>query len=125
MRLVGASTHELAKEAMEFPPEAPEGSEQNEGSSGPKSPLHRRMKRGIVGGGGSRSKDQGASAQPHGFTMWTLHESTEKPLSVVPTTAMTLLDTYVVTVARRFPDDAGVQVSLGSNGRPELFGRWA
>lgn len=42
--------------------------------------------------------------------MWTLHESTSKPLSVLPTTAMTLLDTYVVTVARKFPDDAAVQV---------------
>lgn len=66
------------------------------------------MKQGIVGGG--RGGGQGPSSQPQGFTMWTLHESTAKPLSVVPTTAMTLVDTYVVTVARMFPDDAAVQV---------------
>ena len=65
-------------------------------------------------GGGRRGSAGGNQAeQQWGFTMWALHEQTSKPLSVVPTTAMALLDTYVVTVARRFPDDAGVQVCKG------------
>lgn len=54
------------------------------------------------GGGGDRAKK--------GFSMWELHDSANKPLSVVPTTAIALLDTYIVTVAKKFPDDAGVQV---------------
>lgn len=67
--------------------------------------LKRGGDKGSVGGAGAAAK--------RGFTMWALHENTEKPLSVVPTTAMTLLDTYIVTVAKRFPDDAGVQVRGG------------
>lgn len=71
-----------------------------------------RMKLGVRGGGGltSGGKPKQQKKQQQGFSMWTLHESTRKPLSVVPTTAMALLDTYVVTVAKRFPDDAAVQV---------------
>lgn len=64
-----------------------------------------------VGVGGTKSKQRRQQQQQQlGFSMWTLHESSAKPLSVVPTTAIALLDTYVVTVAKRFPDDAGVQV---------------
>lgn len=71
-----------------------------------------RMKLGARGGGGltAGGKQKKHKKQQRGFSMWTLHESTAKPLSVVPTTAINLLDTYVVTVAKRFPDDAAVQV---------------
>lgn len=83
-----------------------------------------RMKLGVRGGGGlglgtagGKQQQQQQKKQKHqqGFSMWTLHESTAKPLSVVPTTAIALLDTYVVTVAKRFPDDAAVQVCDARN----------
>lgn len=104
----------LSQETLDFPPEPSTSDPGGEGP--PKSPTSTalmRMKLGVRGGGGGgpaggKSKQQ--KKQQRGFSMWTLHESTSKPLSVVPTTAIALLDTYVVTVAKRFPDDAGVQV---------------
>lgn len=83
-----------------------------------KSPMRMRLKRGgdKGGAGGGGGGGAGGGLTGRGFTMWALHENTEKPLSVVPTTAMTLLDTYIVTVAKRFPDDAGVQVRGGREG---------
>lgn len=106
---------------MDFPPEpstsASETGNGGEGPPAPKSPTSAalmRMKLGVRGGGGftagGKQKQQKKQKEQRGFSMWTLHESTAKPLSVVPTTAIALLDTYVVTVAKRFPDDAAVQV---------------
>ncbi|CAN0352243.1 unnamed protein product, partial [Ectocarpus fasciculatus] len=108
------------KETHEFPPEPSATSDQGaEGAPQPKSPTSNalmRMKlagRGVgVGGTKSKQRRQQQQQQQLGFSMWTLHESSAKPLSVVPTTAIALLDTYVVTVAKRFPDDAGVQAVI-------------
>ncbi|CAN0069507.1 unnamed protein product, partial [Ectocarpus sp. 4 AP-2014] len=108
------------KETHEFPPEPSATSDQEgEGTPQSKSPTSNalmRMKlagRGVgVGGTKSKQRRQQQQQQQLGFSMWALHESTAKPLSVVPTTAIALLDTYVVTVAKRFPDDAGVQAVI-------------
>lgn len=107
------------QEFLDFPQEPNQSTgtpEQAEGSSSSPTPLRRRFKRG--GGNGRDSSSDATVPQKSGFTMWTLHEDTSKPLSVVPTTAMTVVDTYVVTVAKMFPDDAAVQVSCVENCSP-------
>ncbi|CAM9346290.1 unnamed protein product, partial [Scytosiphon promiscuus] len=103
-------------ETHDFPPEQSASDQGEEGTPQPKSPagtaLMRMKLAGRSGGGGAGAAAKAKQQQQRGFSMWTLHEATSKPLSVVPTTAIALLDTYVVTVAKRFPDDAGVQAVI-------------
>lgn len=92
--------------------------DQGEGPSSSKPPSRYRLKMGGKGSGGAGGGGGGKGDRAKkGFSMWELHESSVRPLSVVPTTAIALLDTYIVTVAKKFPDDAGVQVMCAANER--------
>ncbi|CAM9479076.1 unnamed protein product, partial [Discosporangium mesarthrocarpum] len=102
-------------ELVEFDSDAsPSQDTASEGSATPKSTLSASASWGRRGLKGRRAKNH------IGLRVWSVHESSEKPLSVVPTTAMGLVETYVMTVARRFPADASVQAVILRAGASSL-----